>query len=210
MLEKRMVELDRSSSILRATIESTADGLLVTDESGKVLCHNQLYLDMWPIPPELMEIARHLPIIEYCSSFLKDPQQFVLSTQKIYAAWPPESFDVLQFNDGRVFERYTKVRFVEGLNVGRVWSFRDITERRRAESYKAQLAAIVESSNDAIIVKDLNGIITNWNSGAERIFGYRASEIIGCSISLLIPPDRLEEESKIMKLVKRGKASRSF
>ena len=210
MLEKRMVELDRSSSILRATIESTADGLLVTDESGKILCHNQLYLDMWPIPPELMEIARHLPIIEYCSSFLKDPQLFVLSTQKIYAAWPPESFDVLQFNDGRVFERYTKVRFVEGLNVGRVWSFRDITERRRAESYKAQLAAIVESSNDAIIVKDLNGIITNWNSGAERIFGYRESEIIGSSISLLIPPDRLEEESKIMKLVKRGKLPDHF
>ena len=210
MLEKRMVELDRSSSVLRATIESTADGLLVTDESGKVLCHNQLYMDMWPIPPELMETARHLPIIEYCSNFLKDPQLFVLSTQKIYAAWPPESFDVLQFNDGRVFERYTKVRFVEGLNVGRVWSFRDITERRRAESYKAQLAAIVESSNDAIIVKDLNGIITNWNSGAERIFGYRASEIIGCSISLLIPPDRLEEESKIMKLVKRGKLTDHF
>ena len=210
MLEKRMVELDRSSSILRATIESTADGLLVTDESGKILCHNQLYLDMWPIPPELMEIARHLPIIEYCSSFLKDPQLFVLSTQKIYAAWPPESFDVLQFNDGRVFERYTKVRFVEGLNVGRVWSFRDITERRRAESYKAQLAAIVESSNDAIIVKDLNGIITNWNSGAERIFGYRASEIIGSSISLLIPPDRLEEEGKIMKLVKRGELPDHF
>jgi diguanylate cyclase (GGDEF)-like protein/PAS domain S-box-containing protein len=210
MLEKRMVELDRSSSMLRATIESTADGLLVTDESGKVLCHNQLYMDMWPIPPELMETARHLPIIEYCGNFLKDPQLFVLSTQKIYAAWPPESFDVLQFNDGRVFERYTKVRFVEGLNVGRVWSFRDITERRRAESYKAQLAAIVESSNDAIIVNDLNGIITNWNSGAERIFGYRASEIIGCSISLLIPPDRLEEESKIMKLVKRGKLTDHF
>jgi diguanylate cyclase (GGDEF)-like protein/PAS domain S-box-containing protein len=210
MSEKRMVELDRSSSVLRATIESTADGLLVTDESGKILCHNQLYMDMWPIPPELMETARHLPIIEYCSNFLKDPQLFVLSTQEIYSAWPPESFDVLQFNDGRVFERYTKVRLVEGLNVGRVWSFRDITERRRAESYKAQLAAIVESSNDAIIVKDLNGIITNWNSGAERIFGYRASEIIGCSISLLIPPDRLEEESKIMRLVKRGKLTDHF
>jgi diguanylate cyclase (GGDEF)-like protein/PAS domain S-box-containing protein len=210
MLEKRMLELDRSLSVLRATIESTADGLLVTDESGKVLCHNQLYLDMWPIPPKVMEAAKHLPLIEYCRNFLKNSEQFTLSTEKIYAAWPPESFDVLQFNDGRVFERYTKVKFVEGLNVGRVWSFRDITERRRAESYKAQLAAIVESSNDAIIVKDLNGIITNWNSGAERIFGYRASEIIGRSISLLIPPDRLEEENRIMKLVRRGKLADHF
>ena len=63
----------------------------------------------------------------------------------------------------------------------------------------------MESSYDAIIVKDLNGIITSWNAGAERIFGYRASEIIGCSIFGLIPRDRLQEESRIMSLIKSGK-----
>lgn len=209
-LEERTAELERSLSMLRATIESTADGLLVTDENGKVLCYNRLYLDMWSIPPELVETARHHPLIQYCCRYLKDPQQFKLVTEEIYAAWPPESFDVLQFNDGRVFERYTKVKFIEGRNVGRVWSFRDVTERKQAEAYKAQLAAIVESSNDAIIVKDLNGIITNWNAGAERIFGYRASEIIGCSISKLLPLDRLEEEDRIMRLIKRGELTNHF
>jgi diguanylate cyclase (GGDEF)-like protein/PAS domain S-box-containing protein len=68
----------------------------------------------------------------------------------------------------------------------------------------------VESSHDAIISKDLNGIITNWNAGAERLFGYRASEIVGCSIFGLIPPDRLEEESRIMSLVKRGILTEHF
>lgn len=205
LLEERTADLNRSLAMLRAVIESTADGILVTDENGNVLCYNELYVDMWPIPRELIEAAKHPLLIAYCSSHLKDSQQFQRLTEEIYAMSPPESFDVLEFNNGRVFERYTKIKLVEGQNLGRVWSFRDITQRRQAEAYTAQLAAIVESSYDAIIVKDLNGIITSWNAGAERIFGYRADEIIGCSIFCLIPRDRLQEESKIMSLIKSGK-----
>ncbi|SEK81042.1 diguanylate cyclase/phosphodiesterase with PAS/PAC sensor(s) [Nitrosovibrio tenuis] len=209
-LEEKTAELDRSLSLLRATIESTADGLLVTDENGKVLCYNQLYLDMWPIPAELLDPASHEVLMQYCSTHLKNAQQYVWTTKKIYSEWPPESFDVLQFNDGRIFERYTKASTIGSRKVGRVWSFRDVTGRRQAETYKARLASIVEYSNDAIISKDLNGIITDWNAGAERLFGYRASEIVGCSIFGLIPPDRLEEESKIMSLIKRGMLTEHF
>jgi diguanylate cyclase (GGDEF)-like protein/PAS domain S-box-containing protein len=202
---ERTEVLDRSLAMFRAIIESTADGILVTDENGKVLCYNQLYVNLWTIPRELMEAAKHAPLIQYCSQHLKDPQHFQFLTDEIYATWPPESFDVLEFKDGRVFERYTKIKLVEGKNVGRVWNFRDVTQRRQAEAYTAQLAAIVESSYDAIIVNDLNGIITSWNAGAERIFGYRADEIMGCSIFGLIPPDRLQEQSRIMSRIKSGK-----
>jgi diguanylate cyclase (GGDEF)-like protein/PAS domain S-box-containing protein len=209
-LEEKSAELDHSLSMLRAVIEAAPDGLLVTDESGNVLCFNQLYLKMWCIPRELVEAGKHQMLIQYCGRYLEDPQQLVLSTEKIYTAWPPESFNVLEFSDGRVFEQYTKVKFVEGRNVGRVWNFRDVTERKQAYAYKAQLAAIVESSNDAIIVKNLDGIITSWNASAERMFGYRAHEIIGCPITKLIPLDRLEEESRIMNLIKNGKVSEHF
>lgn len=202
---ERTAALDRSLAMFRAIIESTADGILVTDENGKVLCYNQLYVNLWAIPHELMEAAKHAPLIQYCSQHLKDPPHFQFLTDEIYATWPPESFDVLEFEDGRVFERYTKIKLVEGENVGRVWSFRDVTQRRQAEAYTAQLAAIVESSYDAIIVNDLNGIITSWNAAAERIFGYRADEIVGCSIFGLIPPDRLQEQSRIMSRIKSGK-----
>ncbi|MEY2586112.1 MAG: hypothetical protein QOD80_2138, partial [Verrucomicrobiota bacterium] len=84
------------------------------------------------------------------------------------------------------------------------------TERMRAEEAVAQLAAIVESSDDAIIGKDLQGNITSWNSGAEKMFGYEASEMMGLSITRLIPPERQQEEGKILNKIRHGKSVRHF
>jgi diguanylate cyclase (GGDEF)-like protein/PAS domain S-box-containing protein len=207
---KKESELNNSLPVLKAAIEATVDGLLVTDKRGKVLCYNQLYVDMWPIPGELLTHASHHAILGYCAGQLRDPERFLRSIEEIYVTLAPESFDVFEFRDGRVFERCAKVKTLEGFTVVLVWSFRDITERRRGESYKAQLAAIIESSNDAIIVKDLNGIITSWNDAAEELFGYRSSEMIGSSVLTLIPPDRRGEENRIMSLIKSGKRTGHF
>jgi PAS domain S-box-containing protein len=86
----------------------------------------------------------------------------------------------------------------------------DIIERKHADEAVAQLAAIVESSDDAIIGKDLQGIVTSWNAGAERMFGYAASEMIGLSITRLIPAARQEEEAEILGQIKRGESVRHF
>jgi PAS domain S-box-containing protein len=80
----------------------------------------------------------------------------------------------------------------------------DITDRRRAELVRAQLAAIVNSSDDAIIGKDLNGIVQSWNAAATRLFGYSAEEAVGRHISFLIPPDRIDEEDLILKRLRAG------
>ncbi len=89
-------------------------------------------------------------------------------------------------------------------------NIRDITERKKAEGALLRLAAIVESSDDAIIGKDLNGLVTNWNRGAEKIFGYSAQEMVGASITRLIPPDRADEEQHILKKLKRGASVEHF
>src|SRR3546814_2852075 len=84
-------------------------------------------------------------------------------------------------------------------------------ERRRARDEIAQrLAAIVESSDDAILAKDLDGTITSWNRGAERLFGYRAAEIVGKSVMLLLPDDRQDDEAPILARLRRGERVRHY
>ena len=98
----------------------------------------------------------------------------------------------------------TPLRDAEGRVVGGINMLLDITERKEGERAAALLSAIVDSSDDAIISKDLNGIITSWNESAERLFGYSAQEMIGQSITMLIPADRLDEEAEILNRLKRG------
>ncbi len=96
------------------------------------------------------------------------------------------------------------VRDGDGVPLRAVAVILDITDRRQAQEVAAHLAAIVTSSDDAIFSKDLQGVIRSWNKGAERLFGYAASEVIGRSMSLLLPADRADEESAILERLRRG------
>lgn len=114
---------------------------------------------------------------------------------------------IVERPDGRRLwcEAYpTPLRDAAGRIVGGVNMLMDVTARRRGDEALARLAAIVESSDDAIVSKDLNGIITSWNTGAERLFGYTAEEIVGQPITLLVPPARYDEEADILARIRRG------
>jgi len=203
-LELKTKELAHSLSMMRATLESTSDGILVTDGTGRVTGFNEKYVEMWRMPREVMDSGEERQLREVAARQFKDPQQFLARIKEIEASSLPECFDVLEFADGKVFERYSKIQRVDEQITGRVWSFRDITERRQAKKTSERLAAIVDSSDDAIVGKDLNGIVTSWNAGAERIFGYSASEMTGASIRQLIPPERQSEEDRIFECIRRG------
>ncbi len=104
----------------------------------------------------------------------------------------------------RVVANVDPIRDDEGRVVSAVGVFHEAAAPTEADEARARLAAIVTSSEDAIVSKDLNGIITSWNAGAERLFGYTASEVIGQSVTILIPPERLDEEPSILARVRRG------
>jgi PAS domain S-box-containing protein len=196
-------ELTRALAIMHATLDATTDGILVTDEQGKPAHFNDKYLAMWKIPRESLEGGTPLAIREIANRSFADPQRFFSRIEEINST-SEESFDVLELKDGRIFERSSKVLYVGGRNAGRVWSFHDATQRYLSEIASRRLASIVASSDDAIIGKDLNSIITSWNDGAERIFGYTAEEIIGASIMRLIPLDRQSEEVEILSRIRSG------
>ena len=114
---------------------------------------------------------------------------------------------VRQRKDGSLIEisvTVSPIKNAEGKIIGASKIARDITERRRTEQLTRRLASIVESSDDAIVSKDLDGIIKTWNPGAERLFGYTAEEVIGKPITLLIPIDRHDEEPDILSRIRRG------
>jgi PAS domain S-box-containing protein len=103
-----------------------------------------------------------------------------------------------------VSTRWVAERDTRGNIASILESNRDISESKQAQEAQSRLAAIVESSEDAIVSKDLDGIIINWNKAAERIFGYAAEEAIGQHITLIVPPDRLNEEADILASLRRG------
>ncbi|HEV2839942.1 MAG TPA: PAS domain S-box protein [Chthoniobacterales bacterium] len=203
-LELKTKELAHSLSMMQATLESTSNGILVTDGCGKITAFNEKYVEMWRIPREILDAREEGPVREIAGQQLNDPGAFIARIREIEASGLAESYDVLEFRDGRIFERYSKLQTIENQSVGRVWSFSDVTERNQAEIISQRLAAIVDSSDDAIVGKDLNSIVTSWNAGAERIFGYSASEMIGTSIMRLIPPDHQAEEDQILSCIRRG------
>ena len=126
-------ELEQSISTLHATLEATADGILVVDRQGKIVNFNRRFTEMWHIPDSIMESQDNNQALAFVLDQLVDPKAFVSKVHEIYGQLEVESFDTLLFKDGRVFERYSRPQLVAGQNVGRVWSFRDATERKRAE-----------------------------------------------------------------------------
>jgi PAS domain S-box-containing protein len=182
-LERKTRDLAHSLAMLRATLESTTNGILVTNADGEITDFNQNFVDMWRLPPEVMDTRQHRKLLEATGLQFKEPATFRARIEEIYASSPPESFDLLELADGRVFERFTKVQFVDERNVGRVWSFRDITERRRAEEELRQqrewYQVTLSSIGDAVITTDTQAKITFLNPVAELMTGWKTDEALG-------------------------------
>jgi signal transduction histidine kinase/ActR/RegA family two-component response regulator len=146
-LEQKTRELAHSLATVRATLESTWDGILVTDHRGGVTDFNERFVAMWRLPEAIMAAGQHRPILDFIGLQFHGQGSFLARVDDIYAASPEESFDVLELADGRVFERYSRIQFVARQNAGRVWSFRDITASRRSQEALRDESRILELLN---------------------------------------------------------------
>ncbi len=133
-------ELRETSSLLNATLESTADGILVVAVDRSISSFNSQFAEMWHLPTNLVAARDDHRLLEYVAEQLVDPASFIAGVNELYAQPDAESNDTLEFVDGRVFQRMSKPQYVSGEVVGRVWSFSDITEQKRLENDLAHLA----------------------------------------------------------------------
>jgi PAS domain S-box-containing protein len=172
-------EVESTMSLLRATLESTADGILVVDSNGKIVSFNRKFIEMWRIPASIVASRDDNQALAFVLDQLRDPEKFVKKVRDLYGHPDSQSYDWLEFKDGRVFERYSQPQRVSGKTVGRVWSFRDVTDRTRMEEILRRQARTVQHVFDGVLVTDLEGRVTECNPGAERMFGYSREELTG-------------------------------
>ena len=157
--------LQESVSLLNATLEATADGILVVDLRGNVVSHNQRFLDLWRIPPSLANSKEDAKLLSFVADQLKYPARFLRDVAKAYADPARELCDNVEFADGRVFERGSRPQKIGDQIVGRVWTFRDLTEHRHAlqslwaSEERWQLA--LQGNNDGL---------WDWNARTNEVF----------------------------------------
>jgi diguanylate cyclase (GGDEF)-like protein/PAS domain S-box-containing protein len=133
-------ELREALSLLGATLDSTADGILAVDGEGRIASYNQKFAEMWRLPESVLASRDDGQAIAFVLGQLRDPEAFLAKVSEVYGQPEADSYDTLEFSDGRIFERYSTPQRVGGTVVGRVWSFRDVTERRRLEDELAHQA----------------------------------------------------------------------
>lgn len=144
-----ITERKRAYSLLQAAINSTADGLLVVDRQGKISSINQKFLQLWRIPDDLAQSEDDEALLAFAVGQLRDPETFLTKVKDLYAHPELESFDVIEFKDGRVYERYSRPQVLNEEIVGRVWSFRDMTARISTESLLRESEQAIRSLQEA-------------------------------------------------------------
>jgi len=150
------ITLKNTLSLLNATLESTADGIYVVDLQGKITSYNQNFASMWKIPRKLLETGGNEELLNHLMLQLKEPEEFLENIKEFQSPSTRESIDMIEFIDGKIFERYSKPQIIGDFVVGRVWSFRDITDRKFAER---KLVASLEEKE--VLLREIHHRVKN-------------------------------------------------
>ena len=178
-------ELEERISELRATLESTGDGILVTDLSGAVHNYNRRFAEMWNVPLAVLESHDDQALYAHMASCVQDAVWYQTRLDQLMDEALQEATDVLHLCSGRMLERVTLPQYSRGRAMGRVYSYRDITEKVDSHS-KLQLAAkVLECSLDAIFITDADFNIVQVNPYCEHLAGCSQAKLLGTSARTL-------------------------
>jgi PAS domain S-box-containing protein len=180
-------QIAKSLSLLSATLESSNDAILVVDMNNVWILHNQRFTDLWHITDENITAQDDGVALSYVLDQLDDADSFLSKVYELHATPEASSFDVIKFKNGQIIERYSIPQYIDGIVVGRVWSFRDITERRLAEqkltSQNLRYQTLLKSSTDGIHVIDPDGNIVDVNEAFCQQLDYSYAEAMQLNIS---------------------------
>lgn len=206
MIEKN-TELEKSLSLLRATLESTADGIMMVNGQGAVVDWNQKFVEMWRIPSYMLESGKESISFEYILEQLSDPQALISDVQYLYQnpEWQGELPELI-FRDGRIYERFTQPQRVGPQIVGRVYSFRDVTQKRIAEDDLRIRERAIEASTHGVAIIDITdneNKVIYVNKAFERTTGYTEQQALGKNLSSLQGSNSEEVNNKRIELAIR-------
>ncbi|HYL78104.1 MAG TPA: PAS domain S-box protein [Bryobacteraceae bacterium] len=206
--ERSLREVREARDVLKTTLASIGDAVISTDRQGRVVFANGVALELLRRKESDVVGAPLQEVFQIVNEFTRQPVESpVTRVLREGTVVGLANHTVLIAADGTetpIDDSGAPIRDKNGNIHGTVLVFRNITERRRADAAIRLLASIVESSDDAIISKSMDGIVTSWNKGAERIFGYTPEEMVGQSILAIAAPDRADEMPQILERIRRG------
>ncbi len=182
-------EVLQAVTLLQSTLDSTADGILVIGDAGRVVSYNQRFVEMWRIPPPLMDSGDDRRAMQCVLEQLVLPEEFKRTFDELVAQPEAESFDLLELRDGRRFERYSIGRRIEDAETIRVWSFRDVTARFTAEAAlresEIRYRLLFEQNAAGVCVSHLEGEIVDCNATFASMLGFHRADLIGKTMAEL-------------------------
>ncbi len=208
-------ELKLSLSLLKATLESTTDGILVVSTKGKITGFNSRFETIWKLPAIKISTFDDKKLIQIILPQLIDPESFLTKLDILNADSGEDSFDLLELKDGRIIEHYSIAQRLDDKVVGRVWSFRDITERKQDEEARIQsekkYRELTEFLPSGIFETDKNGQLTYVNKIALEWTGYFEEELYSITnvLQLISEKDRKRAESRMSEIMNAGLVSPS-